>query len=245
MTRNPRAGVTLIEILIAITLLSMLSVGILMAMRIGFNTMEKTDAHLVQNRRVSNSRKIIENQIAGFMATRADWQPKPNETITTAFVQWEPQSMRFVTAYSLQDAWRGLPQIAAFQVIPGEHNIGVRLIVNETPYTGRQQTGAMITSIDQDPKTGASIPHFIPIIPGPQSFVLADKLAWCRFTYLEPRPEPPLRLWRPDWALQRLPLGVHIEMAPLQNTPSELHVSSVTMPLTVNRDWSAYTDEGQ
>lgn len=242
MNRNPQSGVTLIEILIAVSLLSLLSVGILMAMRIGFNTMEKTDAHLVQNRRVTNARKIIENEIAGFLFTRADWHPKPDTVETLAFVQWEPQSMRFVTAYSLQDAWRGRPQIAALQVIPGERNVGVRLIVNETPYTGPAQAGESITSTEQDPQTGILKTHFAPILPGPQSFVLADKLAYCRFSYLEPRVEPPLRLWRPDWVLPRLPLGVRIEMAPLENTPSELHVTTVTMPLTVNRDAAYYSD---
>jgi len=242
MIGNPRAGVTLIEILIAVSLLSLLSVGILMAMRIGFNTMEKTDTHLVQNRRVANARKIVENEIAGFIFTRADWHPRPDAVETIPFVQWEPRSMRFVTAYSLGDAWRGHPQMVALQVIPGEHDEGVRLIVNETPYTGPAQAGQSVVAIDHDPRTGNLITRFAPILPGPQSFILADKLAYCRFSYLEPRPEPPLRLWRPDWELQRIPLGVRIEMGPLQNTPSELHVTTVTMPLTVNRDQGAYTD---
>ncbi|MES1260603.1 MAG: prepilin-type N-terminal cleavage/methylation domain-containing protein [Acidobacteriota bacterium] len=242
MSRNPRSGVTLIEILIAVSLLSMLSVGILMAMRIGFNTMEKTDAHLVQNRRVANARKIIENEIAGFVFTRADWRPKPELVQAVPFVQWESQSMRFVTAYSLQDAWRGRPQIVALQVIPGDHNAGVRLIVNETPYTGPAQAGESIVAIEQNPQTGIATTRFAPILPGAQSFLLADKLAYCRFSYMEPRPEPPLRLWRPDWEQNRLPLGVRIEMGPLANTPSELHVTTVTMPLNVNRDQGFYAD---
>jgi len=239
---HPRAGVTLIEILIAVSLLSLLSVGILMAMRIGFNTMEKTDAHLVQNRRVANARKIIEDEIAGFILTKADWRPEPLVSRILPFVQWEAQSMRFVTAYSLQDAWRGRPQIAAFQVIPGERNIGVRLIVNETPYTGELQAGQMIAGTEPDLVSHAEVVRFAPILPGTQSFVLADKLAYCRFSYLEPRFELPLRLWRSDWVLNRLPLGVRIEMAPLQNTPSELHVTTVTMPLSVNRDGNRYAD---
>ncbi|HZL57821.1 MAG TPA: prepilin-type N-terminal cleavage/methylation domain-containing protein, partial [Bryobacteraceae bacterium] len=138
------AGVTLIEILIAVSLLSLLSVGMLMAMRIGFNTMDKTDAHLVQNRRVANARKIIENEIAGFMLTRATWRPQPEVFQQVPFTQWEPRSMRFVTSYSLQDAWRGRPQIAALTVIPGDRNAGVRLIVNETPYTGPIQAGQAV-----------------------------------------------------------------------------------------------------
>ena len=235
MKMNQRSGVTLVEILIAVTLLSMLSVGILMAMRIGFNTMEKTDAHLVQNRRVANARKILENEIDGFILTRAEWHAGPENFQTVPFVQWEAQSMRFVTAYSLQDAWRGRPQIAEFQVIAGEKNTGVRLIVNETPYTGPLQTGQQVISLDQDPKTGLIKTHFASTMPGPQSFVLADRLAYCRFVYLEALPEPPFQLWRPDWQQVRLPLGIRIEMAPLTQSPSELHVSTVTVTLPVNR----------
>jgi prepilin-type N-terminal cleavage/methylation domain-containing protein len=231
-----RAGVTLIEILIAVSLLSLLSVGILMAMRIGFNTMEKTDAHLVQNRRVANARKIIENEIAGFVYTRADWHPKPEILDTVPFVQWEPRSMRFVTAYSLQDAWRGRPQIAEFQVIPGDKNVGVRLIVNETPYTGSLQAGLSVAGVEPDARTGLPQTRFAPIVPGSQSFVLADRLAYCRFSYLEPIPEPPFQLWRPDWVQTKLPLGVRIEMGPLDKTPSELHVTTVTMAFPVNRN---------
>ena len=57
--------------------------------------------------------------------------------------------MRFVTSYSLQDGWRGRPQIAALQVIPGETQ-GVRLIVNETPYTGPDQAGQNIAGVEHE-----------------------------------------------------------------------------------------------
>ncbi|MDP9170263.1 MAG: prepilin-type N-terminal cleavage/methylation domain-containing protein [Acidobacteriota bacterium] len=232
--RSRQAGITLIEILIAVSLLSLLTVGMMMAMRIGFNTMEKTDAHLVTNRRVSNARKIIENEIAGFIFTRADFRPQPEIVQAVPFVQWEAHSMRFVTAYSLQDAWRGRPQIAAFQVIPGDRGQGVRLIVNETPWTGGAQTGQTILAADA---TGV---HFTPIVPGTASFVLADRLAYCRFTYLEPRLEPPLRVWRPDWERPSLPLGIRIDMAPLDAGPSQLHVTTITTALSVNRDPGVY-----
>jgi hypothetical protein len=238
-----RAGITLIEVLIAVSLLSLLSVGMLIAMRIGFNTLGKTDAHLVQNRKVVNVRQIVENEIAGFIATRADWRQTPQIVVPVPFHQWEPQSMRFVTSYSLDSAWRGREQIAALQVIPGENNIGVRLIVNETPYTGAAQAGSSIEGIEPDPTTGTQLVRFTLIAPGPQSFVLADKLAYCRFSYLEPRFEPPLRVWRPDWVLPSLPLGIRIEMAPLENGPAELHMSTITASFHINRSSeNAYYD---
>ena len=236
---NTESGVTLIEILIAVSLLSLLSVGMLVAMRLGFTTMDKTDTRLVRNRRVSNTRGIIESEIEGFIYSTADYRPQPDTIRTVPFLQTEAQSMRFVTSYSLEDGWRGRPRIAALQVIPGKNNQGVRLIVNETLYTGPDQAGQEILGIEQDP-AGPPMIRFAPIVPGPQSFVLADRLAYCRFSWLEPLREPPFQLWRPDWVQrQLLPLAVRIEMAPLARSvdsgPNELRIGTVTVPFNVNR----------
>ena len=122
----------------------MLSIGVLLAMRIGFTTLEKTDQRLVQNRRVINARKIIENEITGFVLTTAEWRPKPGVVSCRTSCNGRQDRMRFVTSYSLQDAWRGRPQIAEIQVIPGENGSGVRLILNETPYTGPAQAGTRV-----------------------------------------------------------------------------------------------------
>jgi prepilin-type N-terminal cleavage/methylation domain-containing protein len=234
--RRLQPGVTLIEILIAVSLLSLLSVGILIAMRLGLNTMDKTDNRLVENRRVANARKIIENEIAGFTFTYATFVPMPTAFQKVPFFQAESASMRFVTTYSLQDAWRGQPQIAALQVIPGEKNQGVRLIVDEVPYTGPLQAGRMITSIEPDPATGRALAHFVPIEAGPRSFVLADRLAYCRFSYLGAIPRPPFQVWLPGWpAGEQLALGVRVEMAPLDPQANGLQVSSVTAPINVTR----------
>ena len=236
MRNNSESGVTLIEILIAVSLMSLLSVGMLVAMRLGFNTMDKTDSRLVRNRRVANSRAIIENEIDGFIFSMANYRPTPDSVVPVRFLQVEAQSMRFVSSYSLDDGWRGRPRIAAMQVIPGDKNEGVRLIVNEIPYTGPDQAGQEISSIEPDP-LGRPVTQFAPILPGPQSFVLADRLAFCRFSYLEPLLADPFQLWRPDWVQpQLLPLAVRIEMAPLDSgNTADLHISTVTVPINVNR----------
>jgi prepilin-type N-terminal cleavage/methylation domain-containing protein len=229
-TLHRESGVTLIEILIAVSLLSLLSAGMLIAMRIGFNTMEKTDGRLVSNRRVSYARRIVEDEIAGYNYTIAVFHPQPGTSNVVAFSQWEPQTMRFVTSYSLADAWRGRRQIAMLQVIPGEQNRGVRLILNETPYTGPEQAGEMVESIDPDFAV-----HYAPVNASALSFVLADKLAYCRFSYLEPETQAPFQIWRPDWVQRfQLPLGVRIEMVPLDAASADLHVSTVTVAMHVN-----------
>lgn len=242
MKVRSQSGITLIEVLIAVSLVSLLSVGILLAMRLGFVTMDKVDERLVSNRRVVNSRGIIESEISGFVLTMADYTPQPGTSYQVPFLQTEPQMMRFVTAHSLEDGWRGRPQIAVLQVIPGtpvegDSRAGVRLILNETPYTGGAQAGQNIAGIEPDPTAGRLIVHYTAMPSGPKSFVLADRLAFCRFWYLQPLFEPPFQIWRPDWAQpQQLPQGIRIEMAPLDSSKPGLHVTTVTVPLNVTRD---------
>ena len=227
---NRRAGVTLIEILVAVSILALLSTGILMAMRIGFNTLDKTDAHLVHNRRMVNARRIIENQIAGFLYTDAEFRPQPEVATLLPFHEFGSARMRFVTTYSLEEAWRGRARLLVMQVIPGENSQGVRLIANEIPWTGAAQTGRMVTAITPDG------PLFADITDGEGSFVLADKLAYCRFLYqVEDLEVQGGFIWVAEYRKQTLPRGVRIEMAPLQPSTSELAPSSLTVRFPVSR----------
>ena len=67
MTKNSERGVTLIELMIAITLVAALSTGMLMAMRTGLLTLQKTDDRLQANRRVMSVNQILSRQIGGVM----------------------------------------------------------------------------------------------------------------------------------------------------------------------------------
>jgi len=240
MNKDPRSGLTLVEILIAVSLLSLLSAGMMVAMRLGLNTMDKVDARLIANRRVANSRGVIESELNGYIYSLADYRPRPLVVQAISFFQMEPGIMRFVTAYSLQDGWRGRPQIAVLQVIPGDAGQGVRLIVNETPYTGPEQAGRNIEGIARDP-AGLQVVRYTAVPPGSQSFVLADRLAFCRFSYLEQRFQAPFLVWRSIWVNpMQLPRGIRIEMSPLDAPASDLRVSTVTVPLNVTRRPGAF-----
>src|SRR4051794_12607344 len=150
------SGVTLIELLIAVTLLSLLSVGMLFAMRVGLNAMGKTNDHFNSDRRVLGVERILTEQIAGFVPATGLCSPDPQIAPSPVpFFQGEPQTMRFVSTYSLQEAARGYPRILEFQVIPGENGQGVRLIVNEHLYTGPLSTGILCAGTGPDPVTRA------------------------------------------------------------------------------------------
>ena len=68
------------------------------------------------------------------------------------------QIMRWSRTFSLQEAWRGQPQILELFVIPGENGEGVRLVVNEIPYTGPVGAGTAVPGLRADPQTGVTFP---------------------------------------------------------------------------------------
>src|SRR5262249_33746876 len=152
------------------------------------------------------------------------------------FFQGEPQTMRLVSTFSLQQAWRGQPQILEMFVIPVDQGEGVRLVVNEIPYTGPLGAAQLCPALMPDPQTGISLPRFVPVIPGPHSFVLADKLAYCRFVFLAPPVSPGApETWIANWNRPAWPLAVRVEMAPVEPDPSRLQPITAVAPIFVRR----------
>jgi prepilin-type N-terminal cleavage/methylation domain-containing protein len=233
-----RAGVTLLELLIAVTLLSALSLGILLSLRVGLNAMEKTNARFLANRRVLGAQRILEQELANLMPVSALCMPPagpPGPSIR--FFQGEPDSMRFATSYSIQGAARGAPVIAELHIIPGENGVGVRLIVNEIPWTGPLASGATCMGVVFDPVFNRPVVRFRPIETGPHSFVLADRLATCHFLYREPVALDQPEQWVDRWVrLGEWPTAVRVEMTPLAADASRLPLLPVTVPIRVNRD---------
>jgi hypothetical protein len=221
------------ELLIAVSLVSLLSVGILMAMRVGLNAMEKVNDRLLGNRRVSGAERILERQVAGLIATTANCRADPGAAPDRRpFFQGEPQSMRFVSSYSLEEASRGYPRIVEYQVWPRDDGQGVRLVVNELYWTGPDAAGALC--LGPAPEGMGTL--FRPIAVGPRSFVLADRLAVCRFAYQETVPPPVRKAWVPVWTRRELPEAIRIEMAALDPDPSRLPVLSFTAPVRVDKN---------
>ena len=231
------SGTTLIEVLIAVTLLSLLSVGMLTAMRVGLQAFSKTNDKLMDNRRVAGAQRVVQEQLEGMMPVVAPCGEAPAATpAKTAFFEGQPETMRLVSTFSLQQGWRGQPQILELFTIPGEDGRGVRLVDNEIPYPGPAGTAQLCTGRTRDPLTGSNLAVFAPVQAGPNSFVLADKLAYCRFSYFTiplDRSLPPH--WTPNWTIAGWPFAVRIEMAPLDPDPSRLQPITVTAPIHIHR----------
>ena len=128
------AGVTLIEVLVAVTLLSLLSVGMLYALRLGLSA-------LCQDRFQADGQPPggggAAHSGAGAAGPHAGAGEVPGRGWRRdAYFQGGPQTMRLVSVFSLEQAWRGQPKVLELFVIPGENGEGVRLVVNEAPYNG-------------------------------------------------------------------------------------------------------------
>lgn len=230
-----RSGVTLIEVMIAVSLLSLLSLGILMSLRVGLGALDRTNRRLVNNRRVAGTQRILEAQLAGFMPVVA-LAGSPGGQAKVPFFEGRERAMRFVSSYSLSEASRGIPQVLEFQVIPGEEGRGVRLVVNENPYTGPRSAGVFCLGPGPDAELGVPTQRFLPISIGPNSFVLADRLAYCRFSFLGVVPQKDLEQWLPNWIYPKWPAGIRIEMASLDTDLVSLKPVTITVPVRVNRD---------
>ena len=235
MRRSAEAGVTLMELLIAVTLMSLLSVGIVISLRVALSAMNKTDTKLMGNRRVASVERILEQQIAGIMPVTAECQTSgeaPPARVT--FFQGEAATMRMASSFSLQEGSRGMPVMLEYQVIPGEQDQGVRLVVNEHLYTGPRTAGLFCLGVAPDPIINVLTTRFVPVQIGAGSFVLADKLAFCRFSYREYK-LPAQPKWLLRWTAPALPTAIRLEMAPLVPDASRLQPVTLTIPVRVTR----------
>lgn len=242
MTRRPsrQAGMTLIEVLVAVLLLSLVSVGILYAMRGGFLAMAKTNERVDQHRRALGAARVMEDLLSHLIPVTADCHggdlehPKGR----MLFLQADPATLRFVSTHSLEEAGRGAPRVIEMQVIDGERGEGVRLIVNEHPYTGPMGLGWFCLGPVETPN-GMRM-GFPKVEIGSRSFVLADKLSAARFLYRRPILDPPFEAWEPEWQpnpMMPFPTAIRIEVVPLKADASKVLPLTVTVPFRILKDY--------
>ena len=244
---HSQAGVTLIEVTIAVTLLALLSTGMLMALRVGLSAYSKTESKLMENRRVAGAQRILQQELEGLVPAYVECGGDQGGGGTRAvFFQGTPNSMWLVSTFSLQQGWRGVPQI--LQIFAGGGELGGgRLLVNETAYTGAKGAGQYCSGTHTVSGSISRLPNLIPTGSGTGSFVLADNLAYCRFSYYGPGKTyqaPPE--WSSTWDSKGWPMAIRVEMAPAKGDPSRLQPISVTAPIHIRRDPDkVFTDEKQ
>jgi prepilin-type N-terminal cleavage/methylation domain-containing protein len=200
MRRN--AGVTLIELLVAMTLFSLLSVAAFFSLRTGISTLDRTREHVAQSRRQLGAQRAIERIFAGMTPVLAQYERERTEM----FFQGQPGQIRFCTMHSLEGGVRGAPTIVELALYQN------KLIVNELPYLGPVSAGARIG----------------PVMAGPRSFVLADNLpVGGAFFYLDRGPQENPDLWRREWPHGYLPRAIRVDLGPERKITAAIYVSQL------------------
>ena len=99
MTKRPQAGITLMELMIAVVLLSLLSVGLMFALRIGLNAYSKTQGRLMDNRRVAGAQRILEEELEGLVPVVALCNAGATGGAKAPFFQGQADVMRLVSTF--------------------------------------------------------------------------------------------------------------------------------------------------
>ncbi len=238
-----RAGMTLLEVLIAVTLVALLSVGMLYSVNAGLGSLASINRHVDNLRKASGAQRVLEQEFAEFMPVVAPcgWTVPGGHVAKAYFFEGQPNVMRFVSAYSLAEAGRGQAQILELFTIPTPDSEGRRLMVNEIPYFSPYSAGALCLPPASEGPGGPGMLIFAPPQPTPRSFILADRLARVSFAYQEPIREAPFVAWRPIWVYGNvLPKAVRIDMTPLSVSSSRLPALPFYTRILPNRS----TDEG-
>jgi prepilin-type N-terminal cleavage/methylation domain-containing protein len=219
-------GVTLIELLFAITLVALISTGLLFAMRTSLLTYDKLNQRMADDRRAMRIEQMLERQIGGMIPIMGDCGGR-------VFFGGDPQTLRLISSYSLSEGSRGYPYLVEYQ-IDRDPNGGVRLMMNERLYGGPSTTAPLCAA-------GA----FLPVKIDNQSVEAVGKLAYCRISYHEFVPDNRLiENWVPVWNRPTLPSAVRIEMAALDPAAARLPALTLNVPLRITRDLGTpYVDQ--
>jgi hypothetical protein len=217
--------------MVAVTLLGLLSVGIITALQIGAGSWMGTRERLTHDRRISSANQIFHSAFNGIVPMTAQSIPGAEARFpVTLFFQGEPQTMRFVSAYSVTAGNRGGLNVFELQVVDSEN--GRRVLLNQFPYGGPYQAGELITGIEPAPDGPGRRLLFQSVEPRGNSLIVADELVDCEFRYLrQPRrpDEPPV--WIEVWTDPRvLPLAVSVRLTPRAEQGRLLPVS-ITAPI--------------
>jgi hypothetical protein len=204
---------TLVEILVAISLMGLLAAAMVTALTVGAGSWQDARNRLTLDRRIATANEILYAEFEGIVPIATQPDPsRPTPIPRAPFFQGEIESMRFVSNYSLTQGRRGGLRVVELQVT--QTGLGRRILLNELPYRGPGDLGGMITGMERDPLTGGPRLVFAPIQPRATSLIIADELETCRFSYLRvPRNRAEPALWVPQWNdLTRFPGAIRVEM---------------------------------
>jgi general secretion pathway protein J len=228
LRRTRQAGFTLIEVLIAITLVAAIMGGMLSAMRGGLLTLERVQTRIQESRGALGLDQMIRRQIGGVLPAIGECTQSASLITPSPIFRGNANAMLLVTSYSMTEGARGYPRLAEYRVLPNNDG-SVRLVVDEMLFPSPATT----TRFCAPPGL------FRPLDPSPRSMVLAPRAASIRIFYRDLNPTTRLGgLWLPEWITGNLPYAIRIDIEPVPGPG--VSATSITVPLHISRDYQEF-----
>ncbi len=230
-----KRGVTLIELLVAISLMGMISLALLFSMRIGSGAWRRGNARMAANRGVIAAGDLISAQLADVQARRVKWGPDDSPTFF-AYFDGAPERLRLLTSYSLALRSRGGVWLAEYFFV--KEGDGCALRYYERQYDTDRDIASTVRGAGFDPFANRMSVLFNSDPPASSGRTLYTGLRDCRFEYLiEPQDAP--AYWGKYWITndRYLPRSVAVRVegpeqggiAPVA-TVATLHLNEVLQP---------------
>ncbi len=203
-----KSGITLIELLVVVTLLGMVSLGLLFAMRVGVGAWQRANARMTNDRRVTAAGDLITSQL-GSVRTKYVVLADRDQSLRFIYFEGRSDRLRFLTDDSVTARTRGGLWLAEYWF---EHNARneCRLQYNEMPV--RTDADLAPTIAGAISEAGSMRISFSPTVTGPATRLLYSGLHDCAFEYLiEPQGGAPV-YWGKEWPgdPQKLPRTVAV-----------------------------------
>ncbi len=200
----PSKGFTLLELLVSMTILSLLVTTVLFGWRIAASAWQKASTRLEHNRTVTETSQLLEEQMASMVAYRVPASLGSLEL----FFQGEPHTARFLSRYALTGRSSSGLYLIEYQIAEGPRGTpgvtpggtpGVtrELWVNEFPVRSREELSPLF--VKPDPASTVRMQRFLPFERGPNTLVLLTGLKDCRFEYYNPPLGPQPGAWTEHW----------------------------------------------
>ena len=227
----PSSGFTLLELLVSITIVSLLATMVLFGWRIASSAWQKANVYMQRSRTVLETHQLLQEQ----MASMVPYQVRTQQGIAQLFFQGDPQTARFLSRYSLAGrASSGLYRIE-YQIVDGAGETK-QLLLNEFPVNSQEELGALLAEEEANPITGML--KFLPFERGPQTGSLLEGIRDCHFEYYRPPTLTEPGSWADQWVGPNgeLPRGMAIRVTTSSDS-GDLHPISIVAAI---RDFSSW-----
>ena len=203
-----RAGFTLLELLVSVTLMGLLAVAIHIGFRIGTNAWAKGDSRLESIRTSQYSVELLSRQISS-MVPYYSRQKINDGFLDVLLFQGVPRGMRFVTSFSAQSRSAGGLRLVEYFVSSSNRKGLNALLVNERPLPDDPKLSRFVfRDIVRGDNNTVNV-DFFEFRARSDSLYLFEGVDQIHFQYLRPRLQNSAG---PDVKKERLPLGVEIQL---------------------------------